>query len=111
MRRIVRDHKFRGNHAIDTLRMWPSVRRGEKKWIFPYQKEADFTFNSALDYEIPVLKMFLEPLLLEIKPYHEVYPTARRLMEFSSNFLNIRASMVPPTSLLREFTGKSSFHY
>lgn len=111
MRRLVRDHKFRGNDALGTIRMWPSVRRGEDRWIFPFQEQADAAFNSALDYEIPVLKLFVEPLLLEIKPYHEVYPSAQRLIRFLSHFLTISPGLVPRTSILREFIGRSSFRY
>jgi uridine kinase len=111
IRRIVRDHQFRANHARTTIGMWPAVRRGEKTWIFPYQANADVAFNSALDYELGVLKPFVEPLLLEVKPYDVEYATARRLQEFLSNFLSIPASQVPPTSILREFIGRSSFRY
>lgn len=109
MRRMVRDHNSRGHDALATLRMWQSVRRGEDRWIFPYQEEADAAFNSALDYEIPVLKPLVEQLLLEVKPYHDVYPTARRIIELLANFLTIPEQLVPPTSLLREFIGKSDF--
>ncbi len=111
VRRLVRDHQFRGHPALVTMNMWPSVRRGEKNWIFPYQKEADIAFNSALDYELAVLKPFVEPLLAEIKPVHPQYVEARRMQEFLSSFLTIPADLVPPTSLLREFIGKSSFRY
>ena len=111
VRRLVRDHQFRGHSALVTMNMWPSVRRGEKNWIFPFQKEADIAFNSALDYELAVLKPFVEPLLAEIKPIHPQYVEARRMQEFLSSFLSIPADLVPPTSLLREFIGKSSFRY
>ena len=111
MRRLVRDHQFRGHAALVTMNMWPSVRRGEKNWIFPFQGEADIAFNSALDYELAVLKPFVEPLLAEIKPLHPQYVEARRMQEFLSSFLTIPADLVPPTSLLREFIGKSSFRY
>ena len=109
VRRLVRDHQFRGHSALVTMNMWPSVRRGEKNWIFPFQEEADIAFNSALDYELAVLKPFAEPLLAEIKPLHPQYAEARRLQEFLSSFLTIPADLIPPTSLLREFIGKSSF--
>lgn len=111
LRRMVRDHTFRGNSASATLGMWPSVRHGEKRWIFPYQKEADVAFNSALDYELAVLKAFAEPLLKEIKPDQEQYAEARRLMAFLDYFLSMSPSPVPPTSLLREFIGRSGFRY
>jgi uridine kinase len=111
VRRMVRDNNFRGNSALATLTMWPSVRRGEKTWIFPYQQEADIAFNSALDYELAVLKPFVEPLLVEVKPYHPQYAEARRLLEFLSSFLAVSDHLVPPTSILREFIGRSSFRY
>ena len=111
VRRLVRDHQFRGHSALVTMNMWPSVRRGEKNWIFPFQKEADIAFNSALDYELAVLKPLVEPLLAEIKPIHPQYVEARRMQEFLSSFLSIPPDLVPPTSLLREFIGKSSFRY
>ncbi len=111
VRRMVRDYQFRGNTALGTLQMWPSVRRGEKRWIFPYQKEADAAFNSALDYELAVLKTLAEPLLYEVKPYHPQYAEARRLLDFLECFLAVPTDQVPPTSILREFTGKSSFRY
>jgi uridine kinase len=111
VRRMVRDNNYRGNTALATLNMWPNVRRGEKTWIFPYQHEADIAFNSALDYELAVLKPFVEPLLAEIKPHHLQYAEARRLLAFLSSFLNISDHLVPPTSILREFIGRSSFRY
>lgn len=111
VRRMVRDHQFRGNSALGTLQMWPSVRRGEKKWIFPFQKEADAAFNSALDYEVAALKTLAEPLLREVKPYHPQYAEARRLLDFLEIFLSIPIDQIPPTSILREFIGKSSFRY
>ena len=111
VRRLVRDNNYRGNSALATLNMWPGVLRGEKKWIFPYQQEADLAFNSALDYELAVLKPFVEPLLAEVKPYHPQYAEARRLLAFLSSFLSISDHWVPPTSILREFIGQSSFRY
>lgn len=111
IRRLVRDSNYRGNSALATLNMWPSVRRGERKWIFPYQAQANIAFNSALDYELAVLKPFVEPLLTEIKPDQPQYAEARRLLEFLSFFLGIPENLVPPTSLLREFIGRSSFRY
>jgi len=111
VRRLVRDNQFRGHSALTTMKMWPSVRRGEKAWIFPFQEEADIAFNSALDYELAVLKPFAEPLLAEVKPYHPQYAEARRLQDFLGSFLGIPYDLVPPTSILREFIGKSSFSY
>ncbi len=111
MRRMVRDHAYRGNAALATMRMWPSVRSGEKKWVFPFQSAADATFNSALDYELAVLKPLAEPLLMEIKPMHAEYSKARRLQEFLSNFLPVSPNDVPPTSILREYIGASGFQY
>jgi uridine kinase len=111
VRRMVRDNNFRGNSALTTLEMWPSVRRGETTWIFPFQQEADVAFNSALDYELAVLKPFVEPVLAEIKPRDKHYAEARRLQAFLSSFLSVSQQMVPPTSILREFIGHSSFHY
>jgi uridine kinase len=111
MRRLVRDHAYRGNSALVTLRMWPSVRRGEKTWIFPFQGRADATFNSALDYELAVLKPIIEPLLMEIKPSDREYAETRRLQAFLSNFLEVSPQEVPATSILREFIGASGFKY
>lgn len=111
MRRLVRDHTFRGNSPLTTLKMWPSVRRGEKRWIFPFQAHADVFFNSALDYELAVLKPLVEPLLMQIKPADAEYAEAVRLQEFLSNFLGISKFEVPHTSILREFIGASSFKY
>jgi uridine kinase len=104
----VRDHQFRGHSALVTMNMWPSVRRGEKNWIFPFQKEADIAFNSALDYELAVLKPFVEPLLAEIKPIHPQYVEARRMQEFLSSFLSIPADLVPPTSLCANLSAKAA---
>lgn len=111
MRRMVRDKNYRGHSAMDTIRQWPSVRRGEKKWVFPFQREADATFNSALDYELAVLKPFVEPLLMEIKPYDPEYAEARRLSEFLINFSGISDRHVPRVSILREYIGGSSIRY
>jgi uridine kinase len=111
VRRLVRDNNYRGNSALKTLGMWPSVRQGERTWIFPYQQAADIAFNSALDYELAVLKPLVEPLLAEVKPHHPQYAEARRLQEFLSSFLTVPDHLVPPTSILREFVGHSSFRY
>jgi len=102
---------FRGNNAVKTLEMWPSVRRGERRWIFPFQREANVAFNSALDYELAVLKPFVEPLLKEVKPHHDSYGEARRLMQFLDSFIPTRYDPVPPNSILREFIGRSTFRY
>ena len=111
MRRMVRDNNFRGHNALETLRMWPSVRRGEKRWIFPFQKEAHATFNSALDYELAVLKPFVEPLLMQVKPHDREYAEARRLSEFLLHFLGTADDPVPRNSILREYIGGSDFKY
>ncbi len=111
LRRLVRDHQFRGHGALRTLDMWPGVRRGEKRWIFPYQNEADAVFNSALDYELAVLKPLAEPLLWEVKPDQPQYAEARRLSAFLESFLALPYGPVPPNSILREFIGRSSFRY
>lgn len=111
IRRIVRDHKFRGHSALDTLHMWPSVRRGENRNIFPFQDQADAAFNSALDYELGVLRNHCEPLLHEVKPSHDVYHEAIRLLSFLNNFTPIPEKDVPGNSILREFIGGSAFSY
>ena len=111
MRRMVRDSKFRGYSPVETLRMWPSVRRGEKRWIFPFQQNAHATFNSALDYELAVLKPYVDPLLMHVKPTHREYAEARRLSEFLLHFLNAPDNAVPGTSILREYIGNSHFKY
>jgi uridine kinase len=111
LRRIVRDNRTRSTTAQMTLEMWPSVERGETQHIFPYQNEADIMINSALEYELPVLKPYVEPLLKTVKPEaREAYPTARRLLSFLENVYPIPADLVPSDSLLREFIGGSEFH-
>ncbi len=111
MRRLVRDRLFRGHSPLDTLRLWPNVRRGEKRWIFPFQRYADATFNSALDYEFAALKPLVEPLLAQIKPSVREYAEARRLSEFLLNFLPVSDRDVPSTSILREYIGGSTLEY
>lgn len=111
LRRIIRDFKYRDHTALMTLRMWPSVRQGEETWVFPFQGAADAMFNSALDYELAVLKPMVEPLLMQIKPSDPEYAEARRLTAFLLNFLQIPDREVPSTSILREYIGRSSFHY
>ncbi len=111
LRRMVRDYNFRGHSALATLRMWPSVGRGERKHIFPFQNSADVAFNSALDYEIGVLKIYAEPLLRSVKPTDPEYSEARRIENFLANFAPIPAQAVPKDSILREFIGESEFKY
>lgn len=111
IRRMVRDFQFRGYSAITTLEIWPSVKRGERKHIFPYQNSADVMFNSTLDYEISVLKVWAEPLLRSVKPTERAYSEACRLLEFLSNFSPISSTLVPKNSILREFVGESGFKY
>ncbi|MDA3937932.1 MAG: nucleoside kinase [Spirochaetia bacterium] len=111
IRRMVRDHQFRGNSAEITLNMWPSVRRGEEKNIFRFQDQADSVFNSALDYELAVLKIYATPILRTIKPENEVYNEAIRLLSFLDNFSSIPPQHVPDDSILREFIGESAFSY
>jgi len=111
LRRIVRDSQFRGHSTFDTLCRWESVRRGENRNIFPFQNTADSAFNSALDYELSVLKVYAEPLLKSIKPAQEGYHEALRLLSFLNNFAPIPPNWVPEYSILREFTGESAFKY
>jgi uridine kinase len=111
IRRMVRDNQFRGHTALETLSLWPSVRRGEDRNIFPFQNSADSAFNSALDYELAVLKVYAEPLLATVKPDVPQYQEARSLMSFLSNFTPLHPRWVPPTSILREFIGESEFTY
>ncbi len=111
LRRIIRDFKYRGSSAVDTLRRWPSVRRGEERWIFPYQENADATFNSSLLFELGVMKDYGEDILRRVPSNCPEYATAYRLRKFLSYFRSIDSKAVPPTSLLREFLGGSSFHY
>lgn len=111
IRRIVRDHQFRGYTALDTIRRWPSVKRGEEKYIFPYQENADDMFNSALLYELAVLKNTALHLLSEVPENTEENAEAVRLLKFLSYFLPYTANDIPPTSILREFLGGSSFKY
>lgn len=111
VRRIIRDSKYRNYSASDTIKRWLSVRRGEERNIFPYQENADEMFNSALIYELAVLKKYIEPLLKSIKENDVEYTEAVRLLKFFSFFKNVEDSEIPPTSLLREFLGGSSFRY
>lgn len=111
LRRIIRDHKYRGASAVESIRRWPSVRRGEEKWIFPYQENADSTFNSSLLFELGVMKDYGEAILRDVPNDAPEYAEAYRLRRFLSYFKQIPDRDVPPTSLLREFLGGSSFHY
>ncbi|MCK9156126.1 MAG: nucleoside kinase [Paludibacteraceae bacterium] len=111
LRRIVRDFNFRGYSAEETIRRWDKVRQGENKWIFPYQENADVIFNSALLFEIPVIKKYAEPILMEVPQDHPEFGEAHRLLKFLRYFKTIPDSEIPLTSVLREFVGGSNFHY
>ena len=111
LRRIIRDSKYRGSSAESTIARWPSVRAGEEKWIFPYQENADAMFNSALLFELAVIKDHIEPILRKVPNNCPEYSEAHRLLHFLSYFVSIQDTELPPTSLLREFLGGSSFVY
>lgn len=111
LRRIIRDYKYRGCSAQETIRRWPSVRAGENKWIFPYQENADVMFNSAMLFELAVIKTQAEPLLDLVPENADEYSEAYRLNKFLKYITPIRDRQLPPTSLLREFLGGSSFKY
>lgn len=111
LRRIIRDYKYRGASALDTIQRWPSVRAGEEKWIFPYQENADATFNSSLLFELGVMREIGESILRQVPRDKPQYAEAYRLRKFLSYFAPIPAGLIPSTSLLREFLGGSSFHY
>jgi uridine kinase len=111
LRRMVRDYQFRGKDAAGTIKMWSNVQAGERKHIFPYQNTADAAFNSALDYELSVLKYYADPLLRAVKPGQREYAEASRLYSFLENFAPISPQFVPGTSILREFIGDSEFKY
>ena len=111
LRRIIRDNKYRGVNARETIRRWPSVRAGENKWIFPFQENADAMFNSAMLFELAVIKRQAEPLLDEVPENCPEYAEAYRLRKFLSYIRPIPEDQIPPTSLLREFLGGSSFEY
>ena len=111
LRRIVRDYKYRHTLPLETIRRWPSVRRGEEKWIFPFQEFADATFNSSLLFEIAVMKQFAAPLLADVPHSEPEYAVAYRLARFLDYFRAIPETQIPSTSLLREFLGGSSFRY
>ena len=111
IRRILRDYLYRGYSAEQTIMRWPSVRQGEDKWIFPFQENADATFNSALLFEMAVLRPHVEPVLREVPQNCEAYAEAHRLLKFLRYFHPVKDKDIPPTSLLREFFGGSSFNY
>jgi uridine kinase len=111
IRRIVRDNNYRGYSAEDTIMRWDSVRSGEEKHIFPYQENADTIFNSSLLYEIGLLKPIVEPLLMEVGQNSPAYAEAKRLQSFLANFKSFHSDFIPPTSIMREFLGGSSFNY
>lgn len=111
IRRIVRDYKYRGYSAMETINRWESVRSGEEKHIFPYQENAHIMFNTALHYELGVLKGYAEPILQEVPPNTNAFREAMRLLKFFSYIFPISDQEIPPTSILREFLGGSSFKY
>lgn len=111
LRRLIRDYRYRNYSAIDTLSRWPSVRKGEDKWIFPYQENADVMFNSAMMYEFPALRRYAEPILSGVPNNAPEYAEAHRLLKFLRYFNYVNDRELPPTSLLREFLGGSSFKY
>ena len=111
LRRIIRDYKYRGYSAEDTISRWPSVRAGEDKWIFPYQENADVMFNSALLFELAIIKDYAEPILRKVPNNRPEYSEAYRLRKFLEYFVPLQDKELPPTSLLREFLGGSSFQY
>lgn len=111
LRRMIRDHRTRGNTAIATLQRWGSVRRGEEKHIFPYQENADVMLNSSLFYELSVLRPFAEPLLREVPNTIPEYDEAQRMLQLLDNFIPIAPDEIAPTSVLREFIGGSTFNY
>ena len=107
LRRMVRDARTRGSSAQETIRMWPSVRRGEEENIFPFQEEADAMFNSALVYELAVLKQYAQPLLFAIPKDSEEWLEAKRLLKFLDYFIGVSSEDIPKNSILREFIGGS----
>ena len=111
LRRIIRDYKYRGVSAVDTIRRWPSVRAGENRWIFPYQENADAMFNTAMLFELAVIKRQAEPLLEQVPENVPEHAEAYRLLKFLRYIKPIPETQIPPTSLLREFLGGSSFNY
>lgn len=110
IRRIVRDFNYRNHDALKTLRIWPKVRRGEEKYIFPYQEEAEVMFNSALPYELAVLKPYVEPLLAKVAKTEDEFTEAQRLLQFLQFFASLNSESIPSDSILREFIGGSVFY-
>ena len=113
LRRLVRDHSFRNTPFMDTLDMWPSVRDGEEKWIFPYQEKVDYVFNSVLHYELPILKRHIFDVLRAVTPDQKDYLMAQRLKNLLQYFLDApedAEAEVPPLSILREFIGGNTFY-
>lgn len=111
LRRLIRDYRYRGYSAIDTISRWESVRRGEDKWIFPYQENADVMFNSAMIYELAAIRRHAEPILAQVPRIAPEFTESYRLLKFLNYFNYITDRELPPTSLLREFVGGSSFRY
>ncbi|RZT93180.1 uridine kinase [Ancylomarina subtilis] len=111
IRRIIRDYRYRSYSALNTIKRWPSVRNGEERNIFPYQENADVMFNSALPYELGVLKSHAEPILRQVQPNQPEYSEANRLLKFFSYFIPIADNEIPKNSLMREFLGGSTFEY
>ena len=111
LRRMLRDAKYRGYSAVETIQRWPSVRKGEEDWIFPYQENADVMFNSSLFYELAVLKTHIEPILRAVPQNIKEYSEARRLLRFLEYIVPLPDDELPPTSVVREFLGGSSFKY
>ncbi len=111
LRRIIRDHQYRGASALDTIKRWPSVRRGEDKWIMPFHENADAMFNSSLLFELAVMKNYALPILQQVPSNVPEYAEATRLIKFLNYFEPLDEKDIPSTSLLREFLGGSSFHY
>lgn len=111
LRRIIRDYKYRGTSAMSTIRRWPSVRRGEERWIFPYQENADSMFNSSFIFELSVMRDEAERVLRTVPRDVPEYAQAHRLRHFLGYFASVSSRLIPPTSLIREFLGGSSFKY
>jgi uridine kinase len=111
LRRIIRDHKYRGSNAQQTIQRWASVRRGEEKWIMPFHENADAMFNSSLLFELSAIKNYALPILQQVPTSTPEYAVASRLIKFLSYFEPLDEKDIPSTSLLREFLGGSSFHY
>ena len=111
LRRIIRDYKYRGCSAQDTIHRWPSVRAGEEKWIFPYQENCDVLFNTAMLFELAVIREQAIPILEQVPERCDEYAEAYRLLKFLKYLVPIPDKQIPPTSLIREFLGGSSFKY